>query len=455
MGASRFCDGTLTGEVTMSSRPTVSAIDGNALKEWCESEASYSVLNETESADGTWMAGGCSVLALALKKLVPAGDVVGINNQNGDTQHVGLQIGGDVFDAEGAHSIQSWLTDWLDYEMLDPSGHEVVLWKDITLPGPASKADVSLVADALRTTLSSSTVSAMSQKHFETPAFKAWFRNSKVVDEKGKPLVVFHGTNDGGFTIFDKRQIKKGEYGFFFTDDDRMASTYSKSSEDALPEDYTSVEEFIEEDGKNGSSYDVGVKYYAVADKEEQEGSHDHISYYKSIYDLKDDWDIDPNNEELDTGKVYLLQTHGKTVGTFDSANKEDMGKLLELLNKDLRKRPLKTEGGMYSVYLRMENPYEVDAENSSWDEIQLMEEDEDGNKVRGPYVSTRDIVREALDMDCDGAIIRNVYDNGPHGSGGHLADVYVVFDAKQIKSVRNKGSYDDKHEDIRASQRQ
>ena len=29
----------------------------------------------------------------------------------------------------------------------------------------------------------------------ETPAFKRWFEDSKVVDEDGKPLLVYHGTN--------------------------------------------------------------------------------------------------------------------------------------------------------------------------------------------------------------------------------------------------------------------
>jgi len=36
----------------------------------------------------------------------------------------------------------------------------------------------------------------------ETPAFKRWFGDSKVVDENGKPLVVYHGTNRD-FDAFD------------------------------------------------------------------------------------------------------------------------------------------------------------------------------------------------------------------------------------------------------------
>ena len=40
------------------------------------------------------------------------------------------------------------------------------------------------------------------KKQTETLQFKEWFGKSKVVDEEGKPLVVYHGT-DSDFTVFD------------------------------------------------------------------------------------------------------------------------------------------------------------------------------------------------------------------------------------------------------------
>ena len=51
--------------------------------------------------------------------------------------------------------------------------------------------------------------------------FKLWFGDSKVVDETGKPLIVFHGTNEN----FDA--FTKGINGFFFTADPKYASKYS------------------------------------------------------------------------------------------------------------------------------------------------------------------------------------------------------------------------------------
>ena len=61
----------------------------------------------------------------------------------------------------------------------------------------------------------------------ETPEFKAWFGDSKVVDKKGKPLVVYHGTN-AEFTEFkanDSGELDLGG-GIYFTNKDYRAKNY-------------------------------------------------------------------------------------------------------------------------------------------------------------------------------------------------------------------------------------
>lgn len=61
--------------------------------------------------------------------------------------------------------------------------------------------------------------------------FWRWFGDSKVVDEQGRPLVVYHGTN-AEFDTFDKTKIgsalKKDTIGFFFITDKNVAKTYDK-----------------------------------------------------------------------------------------------------------------------------------------------------------------------------------------------------------------------------------
>ena len=66
----------------------------------------------------------------------------------------------------------------------------------------------------------------------ETPEFKNWFGDSKVVDDTGTPLVVYHGTN-ADFTAFDKSKSTFGYHGggFYFTPDQEWASSFGKTKE--------------------------------------------------------------------------------------------------------------------------------------------------------------------------------------------------------------------------------
>jgi len=66
-------------------------------------------------------------------------------------------------------------------------------------------------------------------KSLDDPAFRAWFGNSKVVDNRGRPLVVYHGTN-ADFSEFDhasKGRNYPDTAGFFFTSNPRHAHSYA------------------------------------------------------------------------------------------------------------------------------------------------------------------------------------------------------------------------------------
>lgn len=52
-----------------------------------------------------------------------------------------------------------------------------------------------------------------SRDQTQTPAFKKWFGDSKVVDAAGKPLVVYHKSHDD-FTVFDKDKVGKNDHGY-------------------------------------------------------------------------------------------------------------------------------------------------------------------------------------------------------------------------------------------------
>ncbi|MFA5405528.1 MAG: hypothetical protein WC358_11390, partial [Ignavibacteria bacterium] len=57
------------------------------------------------------------------------------------------------------------------------------------------------------------------EKGTESKYFKNWFKDSKVVDESGKPLVVYHGTGKS----FNKFSMKKGSQGVMWFTNDKEA----------------------------------------------------------------------------------------------------------------------------------------------------------------------------------------------------------------------------------------
>lgn len=77
--------------------------------------------------------------------------------------------------------------------------------------------------------------------YVRTDEFKKWFgdwendrqNSSKVLDENGEPMIVYHGGSDN-FDKFDKKyrgtstNAKSAKLGFFFTDDRNDAIAYSK-----------------------------------------------------------------------------------------------------------------------------------------------------------------------------------------------------------------------------------
>jgi len=83
-------------------------------------------------------------------------------------------------------------------------------------------------------------------------AFYAWFGDSKVVDEEGRPLVVYHGTGDQ-FEAFDVAKIGSNAtalgYGFYFAVNKDVARGYESDGGTILPV-YLAIEKPVGSDAK-------------------------------------------------------------------------------------------------------------------------------------------------------------------------------------------------------------
>lgn len=64
---------------------------------------------------------------------------------------------------------------------------------------------------------------ALSRRQTETPEFKRWFGDSKVVDADGEPLVVYHGSSETSISKFESEDGR-----FYFTDSKAVANGYGR-----------------------------------------------------------------------------------------------------------------------------------------------------------------------------------------------------------------------------------
>lgn len=157
------------------------------------------------------------------------------------------------------------------------------------------------------------------EKGTDSKYFKKWFGDSKVVDENGQPLVVYHGTESNeAFSVFETNS-PDGTPAIYFSSNKKVANSYSGN----LP---------------------------------------------------------------------------------------------------------------IYEVYLKMENPLEVDAQGKEYNDF---------------TAEMRSNIDYANRNGYDGVIVKNIRDDWSQKKGGKVATTYIVFSPEQIKSVDNQGTFDESNPNI------
>lgn len=150
--------------------------------------------------------------------------------------------------------------------------------------------------------------------NIQSAEFKKWFGDSKVVDDAGRPLVVYHGTNDK-FNVFDFSRVgdKRLEGGFFFAENDMVAQDYG----DVMVRAYLSIQNPFVTSYKAWMNHDIYRQEDTVADLKKR--GHDGV--------IIEDAPADPNDEIMeDRGRWFIAfkPTQIKSVnnrGTFDPKN--------------------------------------------------------------------------------------------------------------------------------------
>ena len=113
--------------------------------------------------------------------------------------------------------------------------------------------------------------------------FKNWFgdwennpsKASKVVNEDGTPKVVYHGTDKGGFYVFDPK-MSDDKISLFFSDNKVTSNSYAQSDNQQLYEVYLAIKKtyVIDAKGRMWNELDdkLGNTTREIAEKAKKQG---------------------------------------------------------------------------------------------------------------------------------------------------------------------------------------
>jgi soluble lytic murein transglycosylase-like protein len=242
-----------------------------------------------------------------------------------------------------------------------------------------------------------------------TPAFKTWFGDwekhvgkepgslwsdetvSKAINEKtGEPLEVYHGTEKAGFTEFKTSNHRAHPGTIFLSSHRDVARTYSGTREEA---------EFSKTDEEG----------YPIEDPKR--------GVYSVFINLKNPLEAHFDGANWD----------GTRAGQYVVRDEND-----EIIYDEKGRGHFDDQGEAEKLAARYPNSM-----------VEPVDEDHPE--------TTNSVAAEAIRYGHDGAIIRDVVDDGSHGETYDRSTVFVVTDPSQIKSsIHNTGAFSKGSDDIR-----
>ena len=326
----------------------------------------------------------------------------------------------------------------------------------------------------------------------------SYFKDSKARDALGNLKQYFHGTSNGGFTVFNAA-YSDDRLSLFFTDNPSVADTYTYNLKDDEVPTYSRGRRgvmrypvylkvvnpmIIDAKGANWSAIQNGdIKTYQARRKSigdftflsddayrhfnekynleelsrllEEARRNGEVEYEGEMRDEAEIWD-EYNYAENQARKEYFryFRNHAKTITArefFDNPQNYGWYDLYSLQNSYDSNGPGFSEMREYTDYddsvESLKEYFEGEIENGYLDDDFFdsftfdVLPNEGESVVERDLRSTRWYARQAKENGYDGVIIKNVHDSV---SGNVASEVVIVFDSNQIKSVDNANPTED-----------
>ena len=352
-------------------------------------------------------------------------------------------------------------------------------------------ADSKLFSDLLAHYNGDKNKAILAKSKVYTDSFKNWFGDwlsdnksnvSKVVDENGEPLVVYHTVNpnyDASFEVFDTN-IEGKETMIYHTDDREMSFTYAKNHRkfktiesvrdrlSEIPENIKRAERRIRETENATEEYVKELGYESLSDPDWiRMVEYNRNSMNNNIRDLKTEQkeleDILNNPRKIEYVKVDFVSLknpliiNGKSQNWDELSDNPDVDILVKIAYNDsynkakmgIRRR---LEQEIISNSQEQEQFYilpfdEVVSEEEINNLENRVEAELEKEFPHGPFEleSTRTIEDKYRNSEYDGIIYNDIKD---YGSGTSVFqqmtphNVFVAKNSNQVKSVDNQGTF-------------
>lgn len=286
------------------------------------------------------------------------------------------------------------------------------------------------------------------EKGTDSKYFKNWFGDSKVVDEDGNPLVVYHGSVQT-FEVFDKDKASaEGNVGagFYFTDneDDVDANYY-----DGGPDFDNKVERLAEQIEQNEDiDYDEAKERAEAQLRGESKKYPAYLAIKNPVYiggnketnlfDAMDNYMPEINEEDYEDYEEFeeaRFEAEDEALQTISYEIDDILDNLLQY--NDIEK----AKGILFELFSEQYVTFEKLKERLNDEYFE--------NWDTGEYVSNEVARRIVEALGYDGIIDNTVSEKFRNMGIQYGTTHYIAFNPNQIKSVDNRGTFDAGNDNI------
>ena len=302
-----------------------------------------------------------------------------------------------------------------------------------------------------------------------------YFKDSKMRDDNGNLMVMYHGSQDAGFHVFDS-SMSDDDTSFFFVDRNDVAASYSGTTETYEAQTIRTAEdmnkfiesidaegyEVVEKDGKFTLLYEGD----RVADSNTAQGIYNEFCWYEGVgegdanykvyLNLKNPLVVNAEGRNWNNISREFSQEIADRYNSLTAEEKAALSNLAEwgeysIFKDEMLDARAAAEQGVSSGYgdvaftKTLARAYQKlgGANANLYDAFSIASDNFSEESIKEfavKQMNTRDYAQRAKKQGYDGVIFKNIHDNGGYSNGSEGAStVAIAFESNQIKSVANE----------------